>query len=128
MAAPAVEPDVSATAEEADDENFGSLLGMKTTLRQNFVRIEEPVEEFAEIEPVVVFPGQGTQAPFANPAPFGMPAPAPVVAPEPVAAGHRFDIPPVPSAVPPARAVDPEETERALKSALATLQRMSGAA
>lgn len=128
VAAPAVADDAPVTGTEAEDDNFGSLLGMKTTLRQNFVRIEEPVEDFADIEPVVVFPGQGAQAPFANPAPFGMPTPAAAVVPEPVAAGHRFDIPPVPSAVPSARAVDPEETERALKSALATLQRMSGAA
>lgn len=115
-------------AEEAEDDNYGSLLGMKTTPRQPFVRIDEAVDDLADIEPVVIFPGQaGGAAPFTNPAPFS--APLPVAAnPEPVAPGHRFDVPPVPATAPTARAVDPEETERALKSALATLQRMSGAA
>ena len=101
---------------------------MKTSPRQPFVRIDEPEDDLADIEPVVIFPGQaGGAAPFANPAPFGAPQPV-AAAPEPVLPGHRFDVPPVPATAATARAVDPEETERALKSALATLQRMSGAA
>ncbi len=83
------------------------------------------------IEPVVIFPGQ---------AQFSAPTPAPsadVPAQLSAAGVRRFDAPskqPTPlrapiTAVPSSgQPVDPQETERALKAALATLQRMSGAA
>ncbi len=117
----------------AENEGLSSLLDLgRTPLRQPLIRIEEPVEDDAPIEPVVVFPGHGSR-PFAAPAPAAQaPEPAPQPA-EPVA-GRRFDAPALaPGAATPAPAAaasrqDPEETERALRAALATLQRMSGAA
>jgi hypothetical protein len=138
--APLAPEPVAAAAPDEEDESFGSLLGMKPTLRQSFVRVDEPVEPEAPVEPVVIFPGQAPRfasvaRPFEAPA---QPAPAPAAAPSPeptpIEAGRRFD---APSAMPAAMtavtpssgpAIDPEETERALKAALATLQRMSGAA
>ena len=103
-------PDSDGTGEES----FGSLLGMKPTVRETFVRIEEPVDDQAPVEPVVVFPGQAGHTSLNNDS-----------------ALRRFD---QPGAIAPGQAfagpntVNPEETERALKAALATLQRMSGAA
>lgn len=123
-----------------EDESFGSLLGMKPSLRQSFVRVDEPVEPEAPVEPVVIFPGQAprfasTSRPFEAPA---QPAPAPIEvespASTPIETGRRFGAPDTlpstmaASASPAPSAIDPEETERALKAALATLQRMSGAA
>lgn len=109
---PELVPDVAVATDEAEDESYGSLLEMKTPQRPAFVRIEEPVEEVAEVEPVVIFPGQAAAE---SPAVRRFDAPAAMVSPPRVAAGQ-------------ARPADPEETERALKAALATLQRMSGAA
>jgi len=115
--------------------------------RHGFVRIDGPEAENAAIEPVVIFPGQaarqglGQAAPFAQPAPFA--APAPVAAEAPAASApfaaelaslRRFDDPANAAAGQPvaapaaAQMQDPAETERALRAALATLQRMSGAA
>lgn len=104
-----------AAAEPAED-NYGSLLEMKTPQRPAFVRIEDEPDETAEIEPVVIFPGHGAAAesPATQP-PRRFDAPSTPVSPPRVASGQ-------------AHPVDPEETERALKAALATLQRMSGAA
>jgi hypothetical protein len=68
---------------------------------QRFVRIEEPASPSGEIEPVVIFPGKepgATLQPAANV--------------QAVASAQR----------------DPDETDRALRTALANLQRMSGAA
>ena len=102
------------SSDGANEESFGSLLGMKPTLRETFVRVEEPVDEGAPVEPVVVFPGQAART-----APFDE------------ASIRRFDSP---GAMAPGNApsapttTNPQETERALKAALATLQRMSGAA
>jgi hypothetical protein len=110
------------------DESFRSLLDLgRAPPRQPLVRIEEPADESAGIEPVVVFPGHGSR-PFAAPAPT-----SPEPAPTPIPAGARpFDAPsPVPTQPQVSGAGlqrDPEETERALRAALATLQRMSGAA
>ena len=134
--------EVEAVEAEADvlEAGYSSLLDLNrpAPLRQTFVRIEEPVAEFAPVEPVVVFPGQdaraGTQ--FARPAehapqtePQSEPAPS---APESsVATLRRFDAPGTTGPVAGANAAgaqDPAEAERALRSALATLQRMSGAA
>jgi hypothetical protein len=113
--------------EEAGDESYSSLLTMTNPFRpaEEFVRVEEPEEEDDEIEPAVVFPGQ-------EPAVMGE-----AVSEEPEAApatnvARPFDAPhqPAPSTAPfRARMTpDPVETERALRSALANLQRMSGTA
>lgn len=80
--------------------------------RQEFVRIDEPDDAAAPIEPVVIFPGQmasnGALRPFD--------APATAAAAAPVAETQV------------APAIDPEEAQIALRSALANLQRISGAA
>lgn len=89
-------------------------------VRQMFVRVEEPVGEDAPIEPVVIFPGQSmVRDAAANEA----------------AAMRRFDAPGNPGQPPAGANIntatpirDPAETERALRAALSTLQRMSGAA
>ena len=107
------------TQDGADEESFGSLLGMKPTLRETFaretfVRVEEPVDDHAPAEPVVVFPGQAAHT-----------------LPHDDAGPRRFDSPgAMTSGKAPAAptTTSPDETERALKAALATLQRMSGAA
>ncbi len=141
--------------EDGEDENtvvleegYSSLLDLSRPApgRQQFVRIEEPEVLASEIEPVVIFPGQeaAKDAPFARApasqpeeaaAPFAKPAEqeAAQAAPAPAA---PFTQPPdetatfgqPPFAPPQKQQRDPEETERALRSALATLQRMSGAA
>jgi hypothetical protein len=126
-----VEPEASDEAAVAE-ENYASLLGVSAspaTLRNPFVRIEEPeIEAEAEtIEPVVIFPGQAVPAPQ----PFAAPAAA---TGDEVTPFRRFDAPATagqgqPSATNDAAiAVPSEEAERALRSALANLQRMSGAA
>lgn len=80
-----------------------------------YVRIEEPESEPDVVEPMVVFPGHGARQsgisrPFDNPALTGRPqSMQPAAMPEP------------------APSSDAEETDRALKAALASLQRMSGA-
>lgn len=141
--------------EQALEEGYSSLLSLSrsnTGQSSGFVRIEEP-EPVGEIEPVVVFPGLGASdsAPFGkpleSPAPFAKPAertvrepevgqrsehtaPADSNAPPPFAppVEESQDKPAQPPFAPPADRQDPEETERALRSALANLQRMSGAA
>ena len=134
--------EVEAVEAEADvlEAGYSSLLDLNrpAPLRQTFVRIEEPVAESAPVEPVVVFPGQdaraGTQ--FARPAqdaPQTVPQsePAPSAPESSVATLRRFDAPGTTGPVAGANvagAQDPAEAERALRSALATLQRMSGAA
>lgn len=115
------------------EQGYSSLLNLsrQAAPRQQFVRIEEP-EETGEVQPVVIFPGEeaGEPAPFARPAaaivepapavqPIAIAAPAPLPVQAPAQSAERlFDAP----------HQDAEETERALRAALATLQRMSGAA
>jgi hypothetical protein len=116
--------------EDEDDDlseiaGYSSLLGMKSPFRvaAEFIRIEQPEPADAPAEPAVVFPGQKASVPL--PAPNPEPAPA-----EPQI--RRFDAPgnAAPVEVPAAGRprVDRDEAERSLRSALATLQRMSGAA
>lgn len=106
------------------EQGYSSLLNLsrQSAPRQQFVRIDEP-EETGEIQPLVIFPGEDAResGPFARPALAAEPAAPVEPAPAPAAPGAErlFDAP--------ARH-DPEETERALRAALATLQRMSGAA
>lgn len=94
--------------DDEDDAGFGSLLAMKSPFGggREFVRIDDEAAEDEEedIEPVVVFPGQDTRS-----------------------ASAAHEAPAAPAAAP-ARATDPAETERALRDALAKLQKMSGAA
>lgn len=140
------------TGEHDSDEDdvlaqgYSSLLNLSrpVTTRGGFVRVEEPEYDGEAIEPVVVFPGQNgeTQGPFSRPA---QPASAPEVdrsdsADEPAVPAR--DDGKAPFAAPAAESLpetgamgspsagraDPEETERALRAALSTLQRMSGAA
>ena len=125
-----VEDDTEDDAEDDGaiaDESYSSLLSMKHPFRpaEEFVRIDEPEEEDGEdaIEPAVVFPSQEPTAGESAPAEESETA-ANVARP--------FDAPhqPAPSTAPlrSQTAPDPVETERALRSALANLQRMSGAA
>ena len=131
---PAFEAENMTAPDEADDEGleeltdevleqgYSSLLAMGSGLqRPEAVRIEEPHSD--EIEPVVIFPGQGARfaAEFAKSpldssanAPFARPGTAPIVAKAPTAGE-------------PASHANPEETDRALRAALASLQRISGA-
>lgn len=143
---PEVGHEVAAGADaEADvsEDGYSSLLALSRSapLRQTFVRIDEPDSEFAQVEPVVIFPGQSTRPGlrFSRPSEDAKPAeaqietsPFPVPTPEGGAPQlRRFDSPGASgsaTAAGPAGAQDPAEAERALRSALATLQRMSGAA
>ncbi|MCK9541342.1 MAG: hypothetical protein M0R03_04845 [Novosphingobium sp.] len=133
-------PEAPETAAEPGDEShvleegYSSLLdlSLRPHQRQPFVRIEEPENETDAIEPVVVFPGQGAR-PVATPAAPDAPETAPrdmtaEAAAAPQTSGRKFDNPAHTAAAPAAEAVDKEEADRALRAALATLQRMSGAA
>ncbi|MBS0483295.1 MAG: hypothetical protein JSR96_14350 [Proteobacteria bacterium] len=121
-----------------EDENYASLLRFNPVGGRNpFVRIEEPAVETGTVEPVVIFPGQ---APRITPTAFhGSARPTPGEAANlpdtnQESSFRRFDAPSTASAGQtiasnqPAPAVDPEEAERALRSALSNLQRISGAA
>ncbi len=113
--------------EAAADDKFSSLLdlGRSAEPRQTFVRIEDSAEPALAIEPVVIFPGQVARpaAALAVPTEF-----------DPAAASFRqFNSPSSADAgqgVAQAASAphDQGETERALRAALANLQRMSGAA
>lgn len=128
----AIAPDVATGVDDEDDaedptdevleEGYSSLLALGSGFqRPAAVRIEEPQSD--EIEPVVIFPGQGARAvgeaarnsfdtsasaPFARP---GTAPASPADAPQAEAASQA----------------DPGETDRALRAALASLQRISGA-
>lgn len=118
-------------------DGYSSLLDLSRPphQRSNFVRIEEPEEAAPAVEPVVIFPGHAQRMQAAFGAPSGQMPSAPAAtsaAPsEGMAAMRRFDAPvsastpthPVSSAALPPQ--DPAETERALRTALSTLQRMS---
>lgn len=124
-AEPARSLDDDEEADEDDDGDYSSLLAMKNPFvrQEEFVRVEEPETDGEMVEPTVTFP---------SPAP---PAQAAVADPgEPAQAAARpFDPPKqapesaTPSAAPAPRR-DPGDAERSLRDALATLQRMSGAA
>lgn len=121
-------PAVQGDDEDADDEEsrvleqgYSSLLDLSRPLAPRGGEAEDavpiqrlaPAEDAAEPRPVAVFPEPArASAPFARPA-------ASAVGEGVAARERRFDAPGRP---------DPEETERALRAALATLQRMSGAA
>lgn len=134
---PEPEPELEAAAEtiapedgpaEVDESGYSSLLDLKLTpapARAGMVRIEEPQPLGGNIEPVVIFPGHA--------APQAVDARSADRTEDSAAVMRRFDAPGTPgvpsqsmTASPPQ--ADPEETERALRAALASLQRMSGAA
>lgn len=119
---PAVEVEVPEPAEaEVAEANYASLLGVAPNFAASpgFVRIDEPEAEVAAIEPVVIFPGQMVRQPEAADESAGF---------------RRFDAPTTAGQGAPIAAnqsapeVDVAESERALRMALANLQRMSGAA
>ena len=121
LAAPADEAEIA--NEGVAEEIYGSLLGVAPAapIRTGYVRIEEPEAEHAATEPVVIFPGQMTR-------------PIVPVSSEDAGSFRRFDAPASAGQGQPIAAnqalseVDSEEAQRALRSALANLQRMSGAA
>lgn len=106
---------VEAETATADETAFASLLTIETP-RQEFVRVEEPLDAAAAIEPVVIFPGQMAAPPPAALRPFDAPGAALHGAPV-----EQSEAPAIP-------AIDPAEAQIALRSALANLQRISGAA
>lgn len=135
--------EAEAEAENDLEGGYSSLLELSRPAqpRHAFIRIEDHEADAGEAEPVVVFPGQAPR-PFDAPRPAAYETPSPALTPvlpavaeaaapvEPAAAPRPFDAPAQPAApasIPAVRA-DREETERALRTALATLQRMSGAA
>ena len=133
---PAPEPE-DESAEELQG-NYASLLNVAPPLpgRPSFVRIDEPQGDADTVEPVVIFPGQGPRVPLGNLAAGVAQDVAPVISPtaEEPASFRRFDAPgnagqgqPIAANVV-APAIDPDEAERSLRSALANLQRISGAA
>lgn len=116
------EEPAESTGQEEDvlEAGYSSLLDLSrpATEKPRFVRIEEP--ESVAIEPVVIFPGEAPK----SPPPFSAPSPATAETSASIAEGQRaFDRPGSGLA-----ANTPADTEKALRAALATLQRMSGAA
>lgn len=132
--APPTAEDDGADEPEGD---YASLLNVAPLAsRPSFVRIEEPQPEGDAIEPVVIFPGQGPRVPLGSMMASTAHEVAPVVSPSAAdpAPLRRFDAPanagpgqPI-SANAATSALDPDEAERSLRSALANLQRISGAA
>jgi hypothetical protein len=121
---PDAEKDEQFDEEEPEDGDYSSLLAMKNPFarQQEFVRIEEPEEDDGSIEPAVTFPSPSPTAHAWTDEPHAH-----------ASAARPFDPPkkPVESVLRPAPAPaprDPGDAERSLRDALATLQRMSGAA
>ncbi len=114
-----VEPfeEADAADEGVAEGNYASLANIAPA-RNGFVRIDEPEADGAAPEPVVIFPGQAARPALA----------------EDHGSFRRFDAPATAGQGQPIAAaqanpeVDREEADRALRSALANLQRMSGAA
>jgi hypothetical protein len=101
----------------ASDDTYSSLLAMRNPFApkdHGFVRIDEPEAEADDVEPAVVFPGRGEVA-----------AAAPATS---VAAPRAFDPPGSLGDAEMRSRATPSDADAALRSALATLQRMSGTA
>ncbi len=116
---PSLSPDDDPEPTDSDDEAYSSLLEMDvlpSPPRQDFIRIEENEATSEAIEPVVIFPGHsvGERSAMAAVA-FHDRARADTYTPSSEVASTAY-------------ARDPEETERALRAALTSLQLMSGAA
>ncbi len=95
-------------SETGAEDGYSSLLGMNNPFaapKNEFVRIEEPDEEAELTEPAVVFPGQDA----------------------PAYTARLFDPPGKAAAPAMPTAQAPADADAALRAALATLQRMSGA-
>jgi len=129
-----VAEEAEAEAENEDDDaalceaGYSSLLAMSRPAASpaGFVRIVQPEPDSDEIEPAVIFPGQdirkGTRiTQQSTPVDNGQKTAAAAEEGAAVATPRQFD-------TGAAKRRDPAETEQALRSALATLQRMSGAA
>jgi hypothetical protein len=106
------------TQEDSDGTDYSSLLaiGNPFARQPEFVRVEEPEDDAAAFEPAVTFP-----------------SPSPAAQAQAMSATRPFDPPPnaaMNAAQPtaPAAPRDPDDAERNLRAALATLQRMGGAA
>lgn len=118
--APAFSPlddDGDEGAEEGDD-GYSSLLGMGNPFaapKPEFVRIDEPEAADELAEPAVVFPGQAESAKFADSTAAS-------------SSSRQFDPPSGSGAPAAARPQTSPDADAALRAALATLQRMSGAA
>ena len=115
FAPPADEQDNGEAEEDASEAGYSPLLGMANPFaapKNEIVRIEQPEEHAAMPEPTVVFPGQGEPARLAEPAP-----PARMFDPPGKGSAPAASAPPAPA-----------DADAALRAALATLQRMSGAA
>lgn len=134
--------------EEADDsideaEGYSSLLRLKSGAARptEFVRIEEPDPDMSAIQPVVVFPGHESRRPAQPAQPEQRREPSTSAVPEfsaemadngSPANTRLFDQPVSDEAAAPAHfeasaSSDAGETERALRAALANLQRIGGA-
>ena len=128
--------DDSDAADDAEgDDSYSSLLDISVSAlsRPGHVRIDDqPAAQGDAVEPSVVFPGQLPRfaALAATRGESDEAAPAPPASGlrrfDPAGTAPRSGTSLAPGPVP--AASDPEATERALRSALATLQRMSGAA
>ncbi len=141
------DPESPTDEESVLEDGYSSLLNLSRpdAARQQFVRIEEPENDGDAIEPVVIFPGRepAGEGPFAKPAAPAQPSASPAqpevhatpdmaadkTAPPPFAPPPEYShgAPHGPTTQPQGTR-DPEEEERALRSALASLQRMGGAA
>ena len=130
VAEPASEPvavslgDEDHSDEPANESRFSSLLEVVQPIapRQDFIRIEEPTDPSLDIEPVVIFPGHAARLNAVD-----------TQDSDEFGSFRRFDAPGSAEhgqavAASPVPAADAAETEKALRAALANLQRMSGAA
>ncbi|MES2301999.1 MAG: hypothetical protein V4521_08015 [Pseudomonadota bacterium] len=122
---------------EVAEDRYPSLLDMgPVNTRREPLHIDDGLAaaddgEAAEIEPVVVFPGQQSPMNSGSARPFERPSIAPLAG-SPLAAPGRAapsaampDIEATDFIGAPAASVDAEEADRALRAALATLQRMT---
>ncbi|WP_162789530.1 hypothetical protein [Altererythrobacter sp. ZODW24] len=121
--------------EDSEEGSYTSLLAMKSPFLpgQEPVRIEEEDEDEGEIQPMVVFPNADILHGQASS--FGSDASEDEASPELSTFGapdtiRPFDAPGAAfsAASPAPQKADPVETEKALRDALSTLRRMSGAA
>lgn len=113
--------DAEELTDEVLEEGYSSLLAMGSGFqRPEAVRIEEPQSD--EIEPVVIFPGQRARAVGELANPLEASANAPFARP-----GMAQATPEIVTATETVNQADPDETDRALRAALASLQRISGA-
>jgi hypothetical protein len=116
--APTIAFDDPEPENDDEDDSYSSLLAMRNPFaapkEHGFVRIDEPEDGDETLQSTVVFPGQGEAASAAPGAGF--------------AASRAFDPPADEDALPARSHAAPADADAALRSALATLQRMSGTA